>query len=75
VEKENALTWDPFACVMLAWPTSCAAVNIAYMYLERREKWDQLFTLGSHVAKVNKVAEANMNYEIQAVRKRKKARA
>jgi metal-responsive CopG/Arc/MetJ family transcriptional regulator len=46
----------------------------ARMYLERREKWDQLFTLGSHLATVHKVAESDVQYEIVAVRKRKRTR-
>lgn len=44
------------------------------MYLERREKWSQLFTLGNHVAKMNKLAEADVAYETQAVRKNKRNR-
>jgi metal-responsive CopG/Arc/MetJ family transcriptional regulator len=47
----------------------------ARMYLERREKWNQLFALGSHMAKANKVAESDVNSQIQAVRKRKTVRA
>jgi len=44
----------------------------ARMYMERRETWNQLFSLGSQVAKTQKVAESDVLYEIRAERKRKR---
>jgi len=44
------------------------------MYLERRDQWDRFFSLGSSIAIQSKVAEQDVNYEIQAHRKSKRNR-
>jgi metal-responsive CopG/Arc/MetJ family transcriptional regulator len=46
----------------------------ARMYLERRERWSRLFELGSQLASSQKVAESDVLYEIQAIRKRKRGK-
>ena len=46
----------------------------ARIYLDRREQWDRLFALGAQAAKKNKVAESDVLYEIQDLRKRKRGK-
>ena len=44
----------------------------ARMYIERREKWREIFTYGEQIQKANKITEKNVFAEISAVRKSKR---
>jgi CopG family transcriptional regulator / antitoxin EndoAI len=44
----------------------------ARMYIERREKWREIFAYGEQIQKANKITEKDVFAEIRAVRKSKR---
>lgn len=44
----------------------------ARMYIERREKWREIFTYGEQIQKASKITEKDIFAEIRAVRKSKR---
>jgi CopG family transcriptional regulator / antitoxin EndoAI len=44
----------------------------ARMYIERREKWREIFTYGEQIQKAKKITEKDVFAEIRAVRKSKR---
>lgn len=44
----------------------------ARMYIERREKWREIFTYGEQIQKAKKITEKDIFAEIRAVRKSKR---
>jgi CopG family transcriptional regulator/antitoxin EndoAI len=44
----------------------------ARMYIERREKWREIFTYGEQIQKAKKITEKDVFAEIRAVRKCKR---